>query len=68
LKWDAQRKAKGKHGKIENISLGPFQVVAAQDNKTYNLAQLDGELFGAPVNGRFLKRITYHCIIFSPST
>jgi hypothetical protein len=55
LKWDARREAKGKHGKFDNLWLGPFQVVAVQDNNTYELAQLDGELFGAPMNGRFLK-------------
>jgi hypothetical protein len=55
LKWDAKREAKGKHGKFDNLWVGPFQVSAVQDNNTYELAHLDGELLGAPVNGRFLK-------------
>jgi len=55
LKWDARSEAKGKYGKFDNIWLVPFQVVAVQDNNTYELAQLDGELFGAPINGRFLE-------------
>jgi hypothetical protein len=38
LKWDAQRESKGGHGKFDNIWLGPFQVVAFQDNNTYDLA------------------------------
>jgi hypothetical protein len=32
LKWDAQKEAKGKHGKFDHLWLGPFQVVAFQDN------------------------------------
>jgi hypothetical protein len=55
LKWYARREAKGKHGKFDNIWLGPFQVVAVQEKNTYDLSQLDGELFVDPVNGRFLK-------------
>jgi hypothetical protein len=38
LKWDAQREAKGKHGKFDNIWLGPLQVVSLQDYNTYELA------------------------------
>jgi hypothetical protein len=55
LKWDARREAKVKHGKFDNIWLGPFQVVIVQDKITYDLSHLDGDLFGSPVNGRFLK-------------
>jgi hypothetical protein len=55
LKWDARREVKGRHGKFGNLLLGPFQVVAARENNTYELTQLDGELFGALINGRFLK-------------
>jgi hypothetical protein len=32
-------------------------VVVVQDNNTYALAQLDGDLFVAYVNGRFLKNL-----------
>jgi hypothetical protein len=45
-------------GNIRNLKkkwLGPFQVVLVQDNNTYKLAQLDGEIFVAPMNGRFVK-------------
>jgi hypothetical protein len=60
LKWDARREAKGKHGKFDNLCIGPFQVVVIQDKNTYLLAQLDGDLFGAPVNGRFLKHFLHY--------
>jgi hypothetical protein len=45
LKWDARREAKGKRGKFDNLWLGPFQVVGVQDNNTYYLVQMDGDLF-----------------------
>jgi hypothetical protein len=54
-KLDFRREAKGKHGKFDNIWIGHFEVVAVQDNNTYDLSQLDGDFFGAHVNGRFLK-------------
>jgi hypothetical protein len=41
LKWDARREAKGKHGKFDNLWLGPFQVVVVQDKKTDELAIFD---------------------------
>jgi hypothetical protein len=46
LKWDARREAKGKHGKIDNLWLGPFQIIVVKDNNTYELAQLDGDVLG----------------------
>jgi hypothetical protein len=55
LKWDSIREINGKHGKFDNLWLGPFQVIGAQDNNMCDLVQLDGELFGALVYGRFLK-------------
>jgi hypothetical protein len=36
---------KVKHGKFENLWLGPFQVVVAQENNTHELGQLDREFF-----------------------
>jgi hypothetical protein len=39
LKWDARREEKGKHGKFDNLCLGPFEVIAVQDNNIYDLAQ-----------------------------
>jgi hypothetical protein len=55
LKLDARREAKGKHGKFDNLWLGPFQVVVVQDKNTYDLSQLDVDLFGDLVNGRLLN-------------
>jgi len=57
LKWDAKREAKRKHEKFDNIWLGPFKVVVAQDNNTYELDQVDGELFVTLANGKFLKHL-----------
>jgi hypothetical protein len=34
LKWDARREAKGKHGKFDNIWIGPFQISSTQDSNT----------------------------------
>jgi hypothetical protein len=55
-KWDSSREAKGKHGKFDNLWLRTFKVFAVQDNNTYELAHIDGEIFGAPMNQRFLKK------------
>jgi hypothetical protein len=57
VKWDARRESKRKHGKFDNLWLGPFQVVETQENNTYEFDQLDGDLFGAHVNGRFFKHL-----------
>jgi hypothetical protein len=46
LKWVTRREAKEKHGNLNNLWIGPFQVVEAQENNTYELDQLDGELIG----------------------
>jgi hypothetical protein len=59
LKLDSKREEKGKHGKFENLYLGPFQIVAIQDNNTYELVQLDDGMFGIPINGKFLKHILH---------
>ena len=56
LKWDAPRHKKGQHGKFDNMWMGPFQIVLVIENNTYQLATPDGEEFGVPVNGRFLKK------------
>jgi len=56
LKWDARREEKAKHGKFDNLSLGPFYISQVLENNTFMLHNLDGEhAFRAPVNGRFLK-------------
>jgi len=56
LKWDSRRETKGKHKKLDNLWLGPLQVIAVQDNNIYDVAWLDGEAFRAPVKEKFLKK------------
>ena len=52
LKWDARREEKSKHGKFDNLWLGPFSISQVMKNNTFILQNLDGEqAFGAPING-----------------
>ena len=56
LKWDSTREDKGKHGKFDNLWLGPYLIHSTAGNNAYFLQEMDGpELFGGPVNGRMLK-------------
>jgi hypothetical protein len=56
LKWDALRQDKGKHNKFDSLWTGPFMITQVQHNNTFILQSLGGEeMFGGPVNGRFLK-------------
>jgi hypothetical protein len=56
LKWDALRQDKGKHNKFDSLWTGPFMITQVQNNNTFMLQNLGGEeMFGGPVNGRFLK-------------
>ena len=56
LKWDSRREDKGKHGKFDNLWLGPYLIHSTAGNNAYFLQELNGaELFGGPVNGRMLK-------------
>ena len=56
LKSDSRREDKGKHGKFDNLWLGPYFIHSAVGNNAYFLQELNGaELFGGPVNGRMLK-------------
>jgi len=56
LKWDARREKKSKHGKFDNLWMGPFSISRVMKNNTFIFQNLDGEqAFGAPINGRFLK-------------
>ena len=60
LKWDARREDKGKHGKFDNLWLGPFIVTQVVGNNTYHLSNIEDEPQGNPVNGRFLKLFFQH--------
>jgi hypothetical protein len=55
LKWDARREATGKHGKFDNIWMGPFQIISVHKNNTYEISHLKGDVLGAPISRRFLK-------------
>jgi hypothetical protein len=56
LKWDDLRQDKGKHDKFNSLWTGPFMITQVQHNNTFILQSLGGEeMFGGPVNGRFLK-------------
>jgi hypothetical protein len=58
LKWDSRRE--DHHGKFDSLWLGPFRVEKVLDNNTFLLQNLEGEeVFGGPVNGRFLKKLFY---------
>ena len=60
LKWDAYRRDKGKHGKFDTLWTGPFIISQVLQNNTFLLQNLEGnEVFGGPVNGRFLKTYLY---------
>jgi hypothetical protein len=60
LKWDAQRKDKGKHGKFEALWMGPFKIHEVLNNNTFKLQNLEGiEISSGPVNGNFLKKYFY---------
>jgi len=40
LKWDARRVDKGKHGKFDNIWLGPFHIKEVQYDNTFILKEM----------------------------
>ena len=55
LRWDARKDEKGKHGKFENLWIGPFSVIKILGNNNFVLQNLKGEEIAGPVNGRFLN-------------
>ena len=56
LRWDACRDEKVKHGKFDNLWLGPFKILFFGGNNTFVLQNLEGEEIAGLVNGRFLKK------------
>ena len=53
LRRDARKDEKGKHGKFDNLWIGPFTVIKILGNNTFFLQNLNGEEIASPVNGRF---------------
>ena len=50
LKWDSMREDKGKHGKFDELWLGPYLIHSTTGNNAYFLQELSGaELFGGLV-------------------
>ena len=43
LRWDARKEQKGKHGKFENLWLGPLMISKFLENKTFTLQSMEGE-------------------------
>jgi hypothetical protein len=57
LKWDAQRQDKDNNSKFEALWVVPFKISKVFSNNTFKLQNMeDEEVFGGPVNGRFLKK------------
>ena len=56
LLWNSRREEKGKHGKFDNLWLGPYSIHSAVGNNAFFLQELnEAKLFGGHVNGRMLK-------------
>ena len=55
LRWDARKEQKSKHGKSDNLWLGPFILSKFLENNTFILQTMEGEELSNLVNGRFLK-------------
>jgi hypothetical protein len=56
LKWDAYRLDKGKDGKFDTLWTSPLIISQVLQNNNFLLQNMEGnEVFGGPVNGRFLK-------------
>ena len=51
LRWDARKEQKGKHGKFDNLWLGPFIISKFLENNTFILQTMEGEELSNPVNG-----------------
>ena len=42
LKWDLRREQKGKHGKFDNLWLGPYSIHSVAGNNSFFLQELNG--------------------------
>jgi hypothetical protein len=55
LKWDSRREDLGKHGNIDHLWLGPYEITAVQGNNSFSLQNMEGYLLEFSVNGKLLK-------------
>ena len=55
LIWDARKEYSAKHGKFDHIWYGRFRVATSEGKNSFLLENMDGKIFNAPVNGRYLK-------------
>ena len=56
LKWDSRREDKGKHGKLDFMWKGPYEIYGYRGNNAFFLKEMDGkDLQEGLLNGRMLK-------------
>ena len=55
LMWDKGHEDPGKHGKFDNLWIGPYLIFTVKGNNTFILADQGGENIEDPVNGRLMK-------------
>jgi hypothetical protein len=53
--WDKGREKPGKHGKFDNLWLGPYLIREIARQNSFHLSQLDGEHINILRNGQQLK-------------
>jgi hypothetical protein len=57
LKWDSRNEDKRKHGKFDQLWLGPFKIASYHGSNAYILQEINGDVIvGGFLNGRFLKQ------------
>ena len=55
LRWDKRREKPGKHGKLDNLWLGPYIIDEIVGTDSFYLNDLEGERLIFSVNGFLLK-------------
>ena len=55
LLWDKRREKPRKHGKFDNLWLGPYIIYDMADTNSFLLNTMEGERLLLPVNGQQLK-------------
>ena len=55
LRWDSIIEERGKHGKFDNLWLGPFNIAKVKGNNTFILCNMEGQYSSFRDNGKYLK-------------